>query len=499
MAFITLSGTLLDPNGDLAVGDQIRFTHNSSTGQTVESAISIITINPAGTYSLPLQYGLVLVEYKCVRSQQFKNLGVATVNGTNTATSIPELLNALVPVSSAELIEFQAILADCVAAKVAAEAAAATIDLINDLSLTYNFATVALFKASTILFPNGKRVYLTDRDAYFNKITGNTATTDNDIIFSTAVNQSIVLITQGLAVSEQFGFSTKDQLQTFLASDGNQYKHEAYGRFSTLNGRDDTVGVFDVANFAGQTAYSSEPIGFVFHHYTDGTLMQVDNVGQANNILILKNAQNTNRRPDKASDFVGSGNFLALDTHNNSLDYTERYFYIDKDCKFVWTGVKGIATLWQNKAEDGVPAFRNQTTNKHTVMYDFFNGLSDVVYKIKNDVTFTRLTFEVDVSQTSGMLFETKAGGIRLLPANGKIEAGGAIQAISGNTLITAPSAKMAEFQTPVLLRQYSTATLPSASVYASSTVSISDSAGKPSPLVYSDGTNWLYMDNTTV
>lgn len=123
MAFITLSGTLLDPNGDYAVGDQIRFTHNSSTGQTIESAVSIITINPAGTYSLPLQYGLVLVEYKDIKNQQFKNLGVATVNATNTATSIPELLNALVPVSSAELIEFQAILANCVTAQTAAEAA----------------------------------------------------------------------------------------------------------------------------------------------------------------------------------------------------------------------------------------------------------------------------------------------------------------------------------------------------------------------------------------
>mgnify|MGYP003639709154 CR=1 FL=1 len=123
MASITLAGTLLDPNGDLAVGDQVRFTHSSTTGQTVKGAVSVITINPSGTYTLPLQYGLVLVEYKDVRSTQFKNLGVATVNSTNTATSIPELLNALVPVSSAELIEFQAILADAVAAKVAAEAA----------------------------------------------------------------------------------------------------------------------------------------------------------------------------------------------------------------------------------------------------------------------------------------------------------------------------------------------------------------------------------------
>tara|TARA_R110000772_G_scaffold60095_2_gene135632 strand:+ start:10103 stop:11866 length:1764 start_codon:yes stop_codon:yes gene_type:complete len=156
MAFITLSGTLLDPNGDLAVGDQIRFTHKSTTGETVESAVSLITVNPAGTYSLPLQYGLVLVEYKDVRTQQFKNLGVATVNGSNPATSIPELLNALVPVSSAELIEFQAILADCVAAQTAAENAATTAEAFAyQLTTTDLIASTATFAAATNIPTSG--------------------------------------------------------------------------------------------------------------------------------------------------------------------------------------------------------------------------------------------------------------------------------------------------------------------------------------------------------
>jgi hypothetical protein len=156
MAFITLSGTLLDPNGDLAVGDQIRFTHKSTTGETVESAVSLVTINPAGTYSLPLQYGLVLVEYKDVRKQQFKNLGVATVNQDNPATSIPELLNALVPVSSAELIEFQAILADCVAAQLAAENAATTAEAFAyQLTTTDLIASTATFAAATNIPTSG--------------------------------------------------------------------------------------------------------------------------------------------------------------------------------------------------------------------------------------------------------------------------------------------------------------------------------------------------------
>ena len=121
MAFITLSGVLRDPTSEYAVGDQVRFTHKSTTGETIESAVSVLTVAPDGAYDINLEYGLVLVEYKDIKKGQFKSLGVVTVNSDNPATNLPELLNAIVPVSSAELIEFQAILADCIAAKDAAE------------------------------------------------------------------------------------------------------------------------------------------------------------------------------------------------------------------------------------------------------------------------------------------------------------------------------------------------------------------------------------------
>ena len=64
MASITLSGTLLEPSGGFAVGDEIRFTHKSTTGETVQSSTSIVTVDPIGAYSLDLQYGLVSVDYK---------------------------------------------------------------------------------------------------------------------------------------------------------------------------------------------------------------------------------------------------------------------------------------------------------------------------------------------------------------------------------------------------------------------------------------------------
>lgn len=64
----------------------------------------------------------------------------------------------------------------------------------SDLSLSYEFPTVAAFKASLIEFPDGKTIRLLDRGADFTKISGNTPTLDLDVIFSTNVSQSIELI-----------------------------------------------------------------------------------------------------------------------------------------------------------------------------------------------------------------------------------------------------------------------------------------------------------------
>jgi hypothetical protein len=211
MAHITLAGVLLDPTGEFSVGDKVRFTHQSTTGNTIKSAVSVLKVPPNGGYSVNLEYGLVLVEYNDYRLGQYRKLGVATVNATNTATSIPELLNALVPVSSAELIQFQTIQSNCVAAQNAATASAAaalvsqnaaaasaaTLDLINDLSQAWIFDTVggALgYKQSTIVFPIGKTIHLNDRGADFNVIAGTGTANTFNIIASTSVNQSIDLL-----------------------------------------------------------------------------------------------------------------------------------------------------------------------------------------------------------------------------------------------------------------------------------------------------------------
>ena len=156
MASITLSGTLLDPSSKVAIGDEVRFTHRTTTGSTVQSAQSSLTIGVSGAYSIQLQYGLILVEYKDYTSRQFKNLGVVTVNQDSTATSLPELLNAIVPPTDAQLLEFQAILADCVAAQVAAEAAASISEAFaNQLTTTELIASTEVYASDVVLQTSG--------------------------------------------------------------------------------------------------------------------------------------------------------------------------------------------------------------------------------------------------------------------------------------------------------------------------------------------------------
>lgn len=307
MAHITLSGVLLDPTGEFAFRDKIRFTHKSTTGETIQNAVSILTVPPNGAYSIDLEYGLVLVEYNDYRRGQYCNIGVATVNQDNPATSIPELLNALVPVSSPELIEFQAILADCITAQEAAEAFAKQlttteliasvavyasnvklntsgftvsgdgghamwlqngvtgqtasqsptqlgdnllndangnqwalvvgqvldyngtqwlpspfgdsgnggylfdtngwvyISLINDLSQSYTFPTVAAYRNFTTEFPIGKNIHLQDRGADFLVISGTLTADTYGEIASSQVDQSVKIIDKGFSTVVQYG------------------------------------------------------------------------------------------------------------------------------------------------------------------------------------------------------------------------------------------------------------------------------------------------------
>lgn len=134
-----------------------------------------------------------------------------------------------------------------------------------------------------------------------------------------------------------------------------------FGSFMFINSKWSNKGTIDIANFAKQ-GFSDAPIGVIIHHYTDGNVIQVDNVGQNNFILTLKNARNITRREDKNEDFCGSGHYIRLlqSVVKNGVEEVEELLRIDKDGNMVSS--KSSQKFLTVKKEDGFWAYMFKPT-----------------------------------------------------------------------------------------------------------------------------------------
>jgi hypothetical protein len=125
MASIRLQDIALNPNGEYAKGDMYRFTHMSTTGQTTRGSISNELVEQDGSYDFNLEYGRIFVESRSAQAGgAWVKHGVVVVNSDTTATTLPELLSAVVPPTDDQLLEFQTLLADTNAAADRAEVSA---------------------------------------------------------------------------------------------------------------------------------------------------------------------------------------------------------------------------------------------------------------------------------------------------------------------------------------------------------------------------------------
>ncbi|PTR21160.1 hypothetical protein [Pseudomonas sp. GV085] len=280
---------------------------------------------------------------------------------------------------------------------------------------------------------------------------------------------------------------SSDTLRTAMAN-ASYLQPMLYGSYRRINGVLSTDSVSDEANFAGQALGADATTGWVKHHYTDGTMMQMDNVGNGT-ALVLKNAHNPTRRSDKPSNYVGGGTFISLNEHDYAAGYSKGLFYISKAAEFVWTGVKSTVSFLQNKAEDALFAFQIRTTYAHIYLWRVLNA-GVQVFSIENDVTNTRAVLRAGSGQTSGMLLTTDAGRLRLDCAGSYIEAVKPIRAPTGNLILnTVEVNKAVEVQVPFKPRGYSTAAdLPSAASF------VGCLALCGGVLVYSNGGVWKYV-----
>ena len=131
-------------------------------------------------------------------------------------------------------------------------------------------------------------------------------------------------------------------------------------RIYVINETTDNEGVIDLANFCGQGTEHKD-IMAKLHNYTDSDLMWLDNVGEGNCVLRLNNSRNPNRRQDKDSNYVGSGDYLILGRHKNDGTIYYQVLKIDKNGNFSFnnnTALTGAIKFDNNKlASDGEPGF----------------------------------------------------------------------------------------------------------------------------------------------
>lgn len=237
---------------------------------------------------------------------------------------------------------------------------------------------------------------------------GTSAKVAND---STPSNNGFYYVSSGVWVKSDFQYV--DVISNQIIEGDKKFTNlvELNGGFDAINDVNSLVGVENVANFAGQTNYGNEPIGSILHHYTDGTVRQIDNVGEGNDILVLKNANNPSRRTDKPSDFYGTGNFLKM-LKQEGTDPSDRIFIMTALGEFIF-------------GETVNPKFITDKENSgYGFMFEAYKNLTypwgvsvqgDVIFELVN-LSSGRVSLRSTANKPNGIRLETSSGSVELAP-----------------------------------------------------------------------------------
>lgn len=144
-----------------------------------------------------------------------------------------------------------------------------------------------------------------------------------------------------------------------------------------------------------QQGISSVNPAIVVHNYTDSKAMQLDNVGTGD-ILRLKNAYNPNKRLDKDSSFVGTGNFIVLEASKivNDVETSEQFFKVLSNGEFVFQKTGSAFKFTNNNANNPLIEAFKFTSNNATRIVNFDNKVvywdegSFLTHKLSKDTVY---------------------------------------------------------------------------------------------------------------
>ncbi|MCC9162833.1 hypothetical protein LNA76_05775 [Alcaligenes sp. MMA] len=189
-----------------------------------------------------------------------------------------------------------------------------------------------------------------------------------------------------------------------------------------LNNEGDTtaLSMVDWANFSNASRRL-----FVTHHYNDAEMVVWDNVGDKNLFLLLRNARNPSRRPDKPADFVGSADFLRC---QNTYFYNGGYqafnaFQIKYTGDLEWgnQGDKNAAVKLINSrsTHNFQYSFRLETKTANLRLLEITESADNSVFQFKCPSSkLARL--DASETMTEGMYISALAGPLDLEAAAGK-------------------------------------------------------------------------------
>ncbi|MEK5360742.1 hypothetical protein ACPOM7_19040 [Peribacillus castrilensis] len=190
-------------------------------------------------------------------------------------------------------------------------------------------------------------------------------------------------------------------------------------KINVLNERTGDISAVDIANFSGQGLPRTEaPIGFVFHHYTDGEMMRLDNVGDSP-VLTLKNARNDSRRNDKPVGYVGNGNFLECRKQHDTGTYNLFTVGNDGDLRWFDNGGSSKVKLYNLKTPIANEyAFELVPYNANTKLLNLMsaNNVSALLISIDGS-NYVQVT---TTSNNAGIKY-TPTGNFWVKPTNGSV------------------------------------------------------------------------------
>jgi hypothetical protein len=171
----------------------------------------------------------------------------------------------------------------------------------------------------------------------------------------------------------------------------------------------DTVIPLEIHNQAKQTSGGTTAV--VVHNYTDAGSVVVDNVGSGT-IMTLSNSQNTTMRPDKPSDFVGSGAVFKYRKFNDTLKDYEEIMLVDAKGNITRSKVDEPFVIACNKANNGFPAINIESTVAQTIPLNIRNGGSFITFQ--DETSFTKACIVSAAAKTVGMEIRAEAGHLYL-------------------------------------------------------------------------------------